>query len=468
MRDHKRTYRRMGRGIRWIWILWFITAGSCVKFEPEGFLFVTTDAIDLELGEKGIYEFTGSIKNIGEEKIEEHGFCWSETQNPLLSNDSISLGETEKKGLFLSPVEGLKALCTYYVRAYAITSKGIFYGNEQVFTTTALAVPTVRTEKVTHFDRNSAVCGGEILLEGTAPVTERGVCWSDTRKPTMADEVASEGSGPGIFKINVTGLKLNTIYFARAYAVNSRGVAYGEEVSFKTWDVDEVSDYDGHIYPIVVIGEQTWMRKNLRVTHYADGTPIPEVGDGWNDLASDAKAYCWYDNNLHFGSAYGALYTWSAMMNGAESSEKNPSGVQGVCPDGWHVPSDREWQEMEIYLGMDSAMADTIVFRERGEDFGGKLKETGYTHWRSPNTGATNLSGFSAVGGGYRYPYGNFRQRERTGAYWTATLYDDSGRALTRSLDYNNTFIDRDYNNGFNAASVRCIKDEEGSGSNDL
>ena len=101
-----------------------------------------------------------TIKNMGEEKIEEHGFCWSETQKPLLSDDSVSLGETEKKGLFSTPVEGLKALSTYFVRAYAITSKEIFYGNEQMFTTTALAVPTVRTQKVIHFDRHSAVCGG--------------------------------------------------------------------------------------------------------------------------------------------------------------------------------------------------------------------------------------------------------------------------------------------------------------------
>ena len=92
---------------------------------------------------------------------------------------------------------------------------------------------------------------------------------------------------------------------------------------------------------------------------------------------------------------------------------------------------------------------------------GGKIKEEGTTHWDDPNTGATNISGFTAVGGGYRYNYGNFRQRERSGAYWTSTLYEDTQRALTRRLDYNNTFIDRDYNNSYNAASVRCVKDEE-------
>jgi len=444
----------------WILVLCFFPTNSCVKFEPEGFLFVSTDIIGMEAGDKGLYEFAGSIVDIGEEEIVQHGFCWSFIERPLLSDDSTSLGETDNKGVFSSTVEGLEAQATYHVRAYAVTSKGIFYGNEKSFVTSVLAVPTMRTEEVIHFNRESAVCGGAILLEGAAPVTDRGVCWSTLQNPSLADHVASEGSGSGSFKISITGLEINTIYYVRAYAVNSEGIAYGEEVTFKTWDVDEFSDYDGNIYPMVVIGEQTWMRKNLRVTHYADGTPIPHVKENWNLLTQESKAYCWYNNSPHYAYAYGALYTWRAVMNGAESSDENPSEVQGVCPDGWHVPSDQEWQEMEIYLGMDPGEADTIVFRDRGEDFGGMLKETGYTHWRNPNSGATNLSGFTAVGGGYRAIYGDFRNLERNAAYWTSTLYLDTDRALMRGLEFRTTYIDRDYDHFFNGASVRCIQNE--------
>jgi len=460
MTDLRNIIKRVGTGFLCVVLLCLSSTNSCVKFEPEGFLFVSTDTIDVESGENGIYEFKGSIVNIGEEYIEQHGFCWAETQSPLLSDDSISLGGTNTIGEFSSTIEGLTALTTYYVRAFTITNEGNFYGNELSFTTTALAVPTLRTETVTHFNRHSAVCGGEVVMEGTAPVTDRGVCWSTARKPTQADQVASEGSGPGTFEINVTGLELNTVYYVRAFAVNSKGIAYGEEVSFKTWDVNEVSDYDGNIYPTVDIGEQTWMKRNLRVSHYADGTPIPQVRYNWESLTPESKAYCWYDNDSQYGIAYGALYTWSAMMNGAESSDENPSGVQGVCPDGWHVPSDQEWQEMEIYLGMDPAMADTIVFRERGEETGGKLKETGYTHWRNPNTGATNISGFSAVGAGFRTMYGDFRYMRRWVLYWTSTLYDTE-QPLMRRLEHNNTFIDRDFTGHSNGGSVRCIKDEE-------
>jgi len=443
----------------WVCIFCMIPTISCVKFEPEGFLFISTDTVDVDLGDKGIYEFKGSIVNIGKEKITQHGFCWAETRQPILSDDTTSLGETDTKGEYSSIIGGLKAQTTYHMRAYVVSGTETVYGNEKIFVASTLVVPTVQTEEVIHFKRHSAVCGGEVLLEGAAPVFDRGICWSTRQKPTMADQKKSAGSGTGSFKIDITGLELNTIYYVRAYGINSEGTAYGKEVSFKTWDVDEFSDYEGNLYATKKIGEQTWMRQNLKVTHYADGTPIPEVKTGWNLLTPGSEAYCWYNNDFINGYAYGALYTWSAVMRGAQSSDKNPSEVQGVCPDGWHVPSDQEWQEMEIYLGMDPEEADTIVFRDRGEGIGGRLKETGTVRWRNPNTGATNMSGFTAVPGGYRTQYGDFRNLGRRAFYWTSTVYQP-GNILIRGLDYLNTFVDRDYINDYNAASLRCVKDD--------
>lgn len=448
----------------WVLVLVFGITASCVKFEPAGFLFVSTDSIHVEAGEQGIYTLAGSIVNIGEEEIEQHGFCWSEFEDPVLYDDSISLGQAETKGSFHSTIDGLVALNTYHVRAYAITPKEIFYGNEKVFTASELVVPTVRTYQVQHFDRHSATCYGYVVLEGSAPVTERGMCWSTSRKPKVEDgHKSDEEGGLGPFNLELAGLRENTVYYVRAYARNSRGVAYGAEFSFKTLAENEISDFDGNIYSTIVIGEQTWMRTNLRVTHYSDGTPIPHVEDAdeWSRLTHESKAYSWYNNEEHYAVAYGALYTWPAVMNGTEGSRENPGGIQGVCPDGWHVPSDLEWQEMEIYLGMDPAMADTMLFRSRGEDIGGKFKETGFTHWRSPNTGATNLSGFAAVGGGLRNAYGQFRNLNRDGKYWTATLYKETQGPLARGLSFSNTYIDRDYEHNFNAASVRCVKDDE-------
>jgi uncharacterized protein (TIGR02145 family) len=154
-----------------------------------------------------------------------------------------------------------------------------------------------------------------------------------------------------------------------------------------------VKDIDGNVYNTVTIGTQTWMKENLKTTHYANGTAIPLItgNSNWEALTDTSKAYCWYDNDSATNAnTYGALYTWSAAMNGAASSSSSPSSIQGVCPTGWHLPSDDEWTTLTDYLGGEAVA-------------GGKLKETGTTHWQSPNEGATNESGFTALPGGYRY-----------------------------------------------------------------
>ena len=449
-----------GTLVVWVAILCFVPLRSCVKFDPPGFLYLSTDTINVESGAKGIYEFTGSIVNIGEEKITQHGFCWDENQMPYTSSSVTALGETNSKGAFTSTIEGLKVLSSYHMRAYVITSKGTFYGEEKTFVTSELSIPTVHTAKVIHINKNSAVCGGDIIDEGKSPVTSRGVCWGTLQKPTVADQMTSDGQGPDSFTSSIEDLALNTFYYVRAYAINLEGTAYGEEVSFKTWAEGEFSDYDENVYPTVVIGEQTWMKKNLRVTRYADGTPINEIVTDWVSLSHESKAYCWYNNDSSsYADPYGALYTWSAAMNGVVSSDQNPSEVQGVCPYGWHLPSDQEWQEMEISLGMDPGEADTLGLRERGEGLGGWLKGVGYLHWRNPNTGASNVSGFTAVAGGYRSVSGSFRSLKRSANFWTSTEFNPTN-ALDRRLNYSNSYINRGYTSLANGASVRCVKDD--------
>ncbi len=333
-----------------------------MRFEPRGFLFITTDSVYMDMGDKSIYEFEGTIKNIGEEDITEHGFCWAETRRPSTWDNSTALGQTSQKGAFTSIIDGFKAHTTYYVRAYVITSAGITYGNEKSFMGSTLSIPTIQTLDPRHMNLNSAVCGGDVLLEGASPVTRRGVCWSTEEQPTISDQVTEGGEGSGDFLVDLKGLALNTVYVARAYATNSEGTAYGDEVSFKTWDEGEFADYDENVYPSVVIGEQTWMKKNLRVTHYADGRPIQEVLSGWEDLPAGSKAFGWPYDDSTYADPYGALYTWSAAMDGAGSNDSNPGEVQGVCPDGWHLPSDQEWQELEVFIGMTPAEADSIGF----------------------------------------------------------------------------------------------------------
>ena len=218
-----------------------------------------------------------------------------------------------------------------------------------------------------------------------------------------------------------------------------------------------VQDYDGNTYPTVKVGDQLWMRKNLKTTHYADGSAIPNVtviGD-WNALGYTDKAYAYYNNSASNGEIYGAEYTWAAAMNGAASSNTNPSGVQGVCPDGWHLPSDEEWIELELFLGLNPSQA--YLSGMRGTDQGGQLKEAGTAHWNSPNTGATNSSWFTAYGSGYRVYTGAWGGLRSYTEFWTATE-KDATTSIERNLASYTGQISRVWNNKKFGYAVRCLK----------
>ena len=219
-------------------------------------------------------------------------------------------------------------------------------------------------------------------------------------------------------------------------------------VNFTTSINNTISDIDGNIYEIIKIGDHWWMAENLRTTRYADGTLIAGV-----------YAFEDEDTNAH---NYGRLYTWDAVMNGAGSSDSNPSGVQGVCPTGWHVPSDSEWQQLEMYLGITEDEADGIGWREH--DIAGKLKSTRtepdpHPRWNEPNIEATNESGFSGLAGGYKDKENYFHLIWRYGYWWTSTESFTEFRAWYRGLDYNFPGVLRYRTDKQVGLSVRCVKD---------
>ena len=207
-----------------------------------------------------------------------------------------------------------------------------------------------------------------------------------------------------------------------------------------------VTDYDGNTYNTVGIGDQIWMAEDLKVTHFPDGTPITNVTSNsiWGDYDFTAKRYCFYNNNSN--TDYGALYTGIAAMNGEGNSSANPSGVQGVCPDGWHIPSASEWDQLVSYLGGINVA-------------GGKLKETGTTHWNSPNTSATNESGFTALPGGRRlFDGGAFAGLGESGSWWTTTE-DEYGGSIIMILSYDNDDVSISGAYSPSGKSVRCVMD---------
>ncbi|HOG19479.1 MAG TPA: fibrobacter succinogenes major paralogous domain-containing protein, partial [Salinivirgaceae bacterium] len=132
------------------------------------------------------------------------------------------------------------------------------------------------------------------------------------------------------------------------------------------------------------------------------------------------------------------------------------SGVQGICPTGWHLPSDAEWKQLEMYLGMTQEQANNTWYR--GSNEGGKLKEAGTSHWKSPNEGTTNESGFTALPGGYRSNYGYFYSVGSHGHWWSATEINDT-IAWYRSMNYSNSKVIWDNFYKEVGRSVRCLRD---------
>lgn len=215
-------------------------------------------------------------------------------------------------------------------------------------------------------------------------------------------------------------------------------------------ETGSVTDIDGNIYQTVKIGDQWWAAENLKVTHYRNGDPIPNINDNseWGNL--DSGAFCSYDNDDSNIITYGLLYNWYAVND-----------PRGLAPSGWHVPTDEEWKQMEMYLGMSQSEADGQY--DRGTDEGSKLKST--VGWYSPswfgNGNGNNESGFSALPGGFRFYTGTFWPNSLTAMtyIWTSSSYDSNIFARNRHLLFSSTKIDRRGGSKRRGASVRCIKD---------
>jgi uncharacterized protein (TIGR02145 family) len=197
---------------------------------------------------------------------------------------------------------------------------------------------------------------------------------------------------------------------------------------------NSVTDIDGNVYHTVVIGTQVWFVENLRTTRYRNGDLISCVSDSADWRSSTTGAYCNYRNNLKNSAVYGCLYNWYAVTDS-----------RNIAPIGWHIPSDAEWTTLSNYLGGESVA-------------GGKLKATGTTLWTSPNTGATNSSGFTGLPGGYRHFSATYKGIEEVGYWWSAAAVGDTVSWM-RELNYDNFQVVRLYFVKTNGFSIRCLRD---------
>jgi len=409
----------------------------------------------------------GEITDDGGQEITSRGVCWSTSENPTISDDKTVDGTGT--GTFTSNLTGLIAETTYYVQAYATNSVGTAYGNEQTFTTSE--APYIAISSPTTGDHWLGLEAGNIIWTSN---TGGNVSMTLYNGNTLVTEFVANTENDGIYSwASVIDGQYGYDYKVRITSLENTGL-YTESNTFKISESNGstgILDANQFSYNTIKIGSQWWMAENLKENVYPDWADIPTVSDDnssgssddeWDALGDMDDAFCYYDDSYTNRSTFGTLYNWAAVMNGGNSSSENPSGVQGVCPTGWHVPSDAEWKELESYLGMSPAEVEAAT-GNRGIDEGSELAGNA-EEW---NDGALEsnaqfgTSGFMALPGGCRFASGGWFYDINTYGYWSsATEYeDDNSRIWYRELSYIATGVSRFNGSKSYGFSVRCVRD---------
>jgi len=419
-------------------LLWIAIAAigllvACKKDEKSSIAIITTttpSSITANSAQTG-----GDITNAGGSPISQSGICWAFQDMPTVGDSVISSGQNST-GSFTISLTNLNANTTYYVRAFAINNVGTAYGVIDSFTT-AQGLATVTTTAISNIVPLTAYSGGNVTNNGGSPVTARGICWSTSANPTVSNFKTSDSTGTGSFTDSLTDLASQTQYYVRAYATNSAGTSYGNQITFTSSSANTVTDIDGNVYPYVLLGTQSWTTMNLKTTHYQNGDPIINgltTGINWN--TTDSGAYTFPNGDSTQNKVYGKLYNTFAVND-----------TRNVCPLGWHIPSDAEWETLEEYEGMpaDSAM------------------HYGYAGTIGPVLMAGGSSGLNLQNAGYLFVsnpsvYYNYNT---AGFYYSSTMLN-IGIIVNwyRAFDANTgnpSQIERNFGNY--GMSVRCIKD---------
>jgi uncharacterized protein (TIGR02145 family) len=372
----------------------------------------------------------GNIQTDGGSVVSERGIYWSTSQNPEISGTKVQVGNGT--GAFSFLLTNLSISTIYYVKAYAINGKGEALGSQTTFTTLSL-FPSITTKGPSVIASFFSIIGGDVTSDGGSLINERGIFWGTNQAPELTGIKVISGNGIGIFSVQLTSLSANTTYYIKAYAKNMRGTSYGDQVTFTTNST--VADNENNLYGIVKIGSNWWLTENLKTKHYNNGeeilTTVPAVKDISNETT---PKYQWaYDSTEANVAIFGRLYTAYVIVDS-----------RGICPTGWHVATDSEWTSLTALLGGESIA-------------GGKLKKVGIEFWDSPNTGASNDVGFSALPSGLRSHHGYFANKGVAAHWFTSTEYT-TFFMWGRETYKNNLNISRSNPNSNNGHSIRCVK----------
>jgi uncharacterized protein (TIGR02145 family) len=325
-------------------------------------------------------------------------------------------------GIFSSEITNLTPCTRYYARAYATNSAGTGYASQDI--TWQIGEFSIGYGNISSISSNSASWTATLAGSNCVSVTQRGAVWSTSPNPTISLATKTEnGSGMGAFTSNITGLVPNTTYHVRFYVTLQNGgsdvrTSYFGDRTFTTTNAfvcgtSTIADIDGNSYNTVLIGSQCWMKENLKVTKYRNATSISNVtgNSDWSLLTTGA--WCFYNNDAANNTVYGKLYNWFTTIDN-----------RGICPTGWHVPTDAEWTILTNNLGGLNAAS-------------GKMRATGTTYWNSPNEFSNNESGFTALPGGMRNAQASsvFSGLKDNASFWSATEIS-SNAAWSRSPTY--------------------------------
>ena len=322
-------------------------------------------------------------------------------------------------------------------------------------------LPQVRTIQLTEVTNRLAVSGGEVIYPGTLPITSKGVCWHTSPNPTIENSKTINGQGEESFISNVTNLQANTKYYLRAYATNSKGTSYGDELVFTTF-FGVVTDVENNSYGTVKIGNQEWMAQDLRTTMYRNSNPIETnlSNVDWQVTFSGAYAVYPHENVIGIDSREQMLSYYGVLYNGYAVFDQ-----RGLCPAGWRVPTDNDWSELVNYITQNnpefsvSNVGNALKScRQVGSPLGQSCATSNHPRWSaSENHFGSNIYNFSALPSGTRQTSGNYSFLGNYGFYWTSTP-GISGFAFRRQLFVDNGLFESASLNMRSGFSVRCVR----------
>ncbi|MDX9749180.1 MAG: FISUMP domain-containing protein [Paludibacter sp.] len=368
----------------------------------------------------------GEISHDGGETVMARGVCWSTSPNPTVNNSKTVNGNG--KGSYTSTLSNLKSGTQYYVRAYATNSRGTAYGNEHIFNS-SIGLPELSTIEISEMSTSTAKSGGIITHDGGAEITSRGVVWSTTQDPTIdLSTKTSDGSGTGLFTSSITGLSAVTTYYVRAYATNSAGTAYGNQVSFRTRSVLTTST-------ITSPTGKVWMDRNLGASRVATSSTDDQAygdlyqwgrgTDGHEKRSSQTTSSLSSSDTPGHGNfitVSSGNYDWRSPQN--NNLWQGENGINNPCPEGFRVPTAAEWEAERAYWSSYSSAGA----------FASPLK--------LPVAGSRNYSS-------------GWLKLDSFGFYWSVTVSGKDTQSLL--FDGGNAYMY--YNRRAYGFSVRCIKD---------